>query len=118
MKRFLGKENTGALSAVSVIEDGVQKELTAKRDIKDACYIENKQKLEQIVGTPVMRGKLMQDLGFLGNTQACEQILKGEYELLQDIDLITKEFIKDLKRILALEDTPKAIITTEMFKRG
>ena len=42
LKRFLGKENAGALSAVSVIEDRVQKELTAKRDIEDACYIKNK----------------------------------------------------------------------------
>ena len=41
---------------------------------------------------------LLPDLGFLGSTSACQEILNGTYVPCTPIDRLTREFIKELKR--------------------
>ena len=45
--------------------------LTEKTDIENICYQENKLKFMQTIGIPVMNGRLIEELGFLGNLVVC-----------------------------------------------
>jgi len=44
-----------------------------------------------------MNGSLIEDLGFLENSVACQQILQGNYTLLTGMDRCTKELLIDIK---------------------
>ena len=63
-----------------------------------------------------MQGTLIEDLGFLGNTEKYKDILRGEYKLPNNLDLCTVAYIKELKKPDLITNTPKAIILTEIFK--
>ena len=93
----------------------MKEELTAKTDIKEICHQENQTKFTQTIGTPVIEDQLIRDLKFLGNSIVYSNILQGSYALPQELDEITKEFIKELKRPSEILNTPKANISTKMF---
>ena len=65
-----------------------------------------------------MQGILIEDLKFLGDTEKCKDILRGEYKLPKDLDLYTVAYIKELKKLDLITNTPKAIILAEIFKQG
>ena len=44
LKSIQGKTNTDALSAVSILKEGVITEITAQADIEEACHLENRSK--------------------------------------------------------------------------
>ena len=43
-----------------------------KEAIEQVYHIENQQKFTKTIGTPAMEGRLINDLGFLGTSRACE----------------------------------------------
>jgi len=52
--------------------DGNWEELTNKNDIENTIHESNHIKFSQTNSTPAMSSPLVQDLGFLGDTLACE----------------------------------------------
>jgi hypothetical protein len=58
---------------------------------------------------------LIEDLRFLGNSEEYTRILQGNYILPEDLDLISKEFIKELKKLPGLIDQPKVVISIKLF---
>ena len=60
-------------------------------------------------------GQLATELGFIGNSKAYEQILKGEYNIPHDMDEYTKDYILALRKPFGLKNTPKASITAVQF---
>ena len=75
----MGKSKSRGLLKVSVLENGEQVELVEKSEIKNAVYKENELKFMQTNLIPVIIEPLISDLGFLGNTECCEEILAGTY---------------------------------------
>jgi len=53
------------------MENRTKIEIISKEGIEEVCYYENKGKFTQIIGISAMRGNLMKELGFLGNSIAC-----------------------------------------------
>ena len=93
-------------------------ELTDKKEIENACHKGNRAKFAQTIGTPAMRGQLMNDLGFLGTSQACKKILQGNYNPPEEVDQIIKELLKELKGPPNVNNRPQASVPTEAFQEG
>ena len=69
-KRFLNKIIMRALSSILILENRTKIEIISKEGIEEVCNNENKGKFTQTIRTLAMRGNLMKELGFLGNSIA------------------------------------------------
>ena len=63
-----------------------------------------------------MKGGLLQELRYLSNTEAYEQILEGWYIPPEETDSYAKEFLTTLACSSTLVQNPKVIITTAKFQ--
>ena len=91
--------NNKGLDKVGVMVNNSYIELTQKEEIKNACHEENKKKFKQTSNTSAIKGLLAKDLGFIGNSQACSQILNG-YSLPIGTDEYTKDYLKALHKLV------------------
>ena len=118
LRRVMGKINSGGLNKVIAPNtDGTETELTSKTDIEEACNDSNRKKFQQTSNTPPMSGDLVHDLGYTGNSIACQDILNGTYEPPDDVDEYTKEYLRHLKKPLNIVNPPEAIITTDDYQQ-
>jgi hypothetical protein len=65
-----------------------------------------------------MQEPLLSDLGYLGTTAECNQILEGTYNPPTGTNEYTRELLQHMKRLKLKYPPPKAVITTQMFKQG
>ena len=114
LRRTLGKVNEGLTSVEVDDGDGV-KEVSCKVNIEQACHTENYSKYSQTNNTPTMSGQLAAEIGFIGTSPACREILAGTYEPPPGTDEYTTEYLKYLKKPLNIQHAPTACITTEEF---
>jgi hypothetical protein len=118
MRRILGNIKSEGLLFISVAQDNEIIEVTSKEEIELACHEENAKKFTQTNNMPAIKGGLLQELEFLGDIEACEQILQSLYIPLEDTDPYTKEFLSALAQSPSLVQTPKVIISTAKFQIG
>ena len=112
LKIMLGKCNGKGFDKVSVKVNYACSELTRKEEIEVACQEENRNKFLHSRGTPAMTGQLVRDLGFIGESEACKQILDGVYQVPAVIYEHTFDYLAALKHPKSLENAPQASITT------
>jgi len=117
LKAILGNTKGKGLDKVGVEQDGSYIKVIQKESIENACYEKNKQKFIQINNTLAIRGKLQEELGFIGDSKAYKQILNRTYLIPTDIDDYAKEFLLALKKPSELVDTLKAAISTDQFQK-
>ena len=65
-----------------------------------------------------MKGQLVKDLGFIGDTKQCEAILNGIYSILHEVDPYTAEYIKALAKLASIINASKLVILTATFIEG
>ena len=65
---------------VYVTENNVRRLATTKEDIEQICINENDSQFSQSSDTPFMQPPLVNELGFLADTNIADQILQGTYE--------------------------------------
>ena len=118
MKINLGKTSSAGLMKVSVERNCDVVELTDKEEIERACHLENASKFTQTNGVPAMKRRLVIEVGFLGNSATCGQILKGTYSPPAELDQHTKDLLQTLAKPSDLFDTPRPIISTSTFQQG
>ena len=95
--------------------DNIQ-EVNDKIGIEEACHTENYAKYSQTSTTPTMHGPLARDLGFQGDSPACEAILNGTYIPPPGTDPYTIEYLNHLRRIPNITHSPPNFISTDDFK--
>jgi hypothetical protein len=79
---------------------------------------ENKQKFQQTNDTPCMQEPLRSELGSLGNTASCQEILNGTFTAPLHTPAYTREFLNQLLQAPNLtQPPPQATITKSMFRR-
>ena len=91
------------------------KEVTSKVGIEQACHSENYSKYSQSNNTPTMHGPLAAEIGFIGTSPACRQILAGTYKPPPGTNHYTTEYLKYLKKPPNIKEAPTACVTTEEF---
>ena len=119
IKATLGKLTNGSVTKVDVEQDdGRVIEETTKEGIERACMEENEKKYRQTQATPCMQEPLLSELGYLGITASCDQILEGTYQPPPGINQYTRELLQHMQRLPIQYPSKKATITTPMFKEG
>ena len=86
-----------SISQVAETINGVSHLRSSKEEVEHAIIQANDQKYRQTTDTPPM-SDLLPDLGFLGNTSACNDILKGSYVPCTPIDQYTRALLTEFKR--------------------
>ena len=117
LRRAMGKVQHG-LTQIEVTDGDGTREVTDKIGIENACHIENNSKYSQTNNTPMMRGQLAAEIGFIGTSPACRDILAGTYNPPPGTDQYTTEYLKYLKKDPNLHSTPSSYITTKEFQES
>ena len=111
-------KNTSEDFSISQVEEtinGVTHLRSSKDEVESAIIQANDQKYRQTTDTPQM-SDLLPDLGFLGNTQACEEILQGSYVPCTPIDPYTRALLKEFQKPLNLPNIPLTYSRQEYIK--
>jgi hypothetical protein len=94
-------------------------EITTKAGIERACMNESCNKFQQTRNTPCMQEPLRSALGRFSNSDACRDILRGEYNPPANTPVYTREFLVQLKKPQAFtHPPPTAQISASMFQDG
>lgn len=65
-----------------------------------------------------MTGPLAAEIGFLGTSPACRDILNGTYTPPPGTDQYTSKYFDHLRKPLNIKDTPTHCIPTDKFCEG
>jgi hypothetical protein len=84
MRKKLG--NAATTKVFTTDDDGIRRECDTKDTVEAACIRENTARFSQTEGTPGMMSPLLDDLGYLADTDAAEQILAGTYVVPEGTD--------------------------------
>ena len=119
IKATLGKLHGGSITKVDIEHgDGSIEEITTKEGIEEACMNENENKYRQTQMSPFMKEPLLSDIGYLGNTKACEDILRGRYTVPEGVNIYTRELIHHMRSLPLNHAPPIAEIPTHTFTAG
>ena len=92
--------------------------ITTQREVEEHCSTHLQQRFSLGTRSPLSHGKLLADLGTLGDTQAAQALLRGEYSFPNDCDQATKDLLREVAAI-KLEHShltgPHTNITSEDF---
>ena len=86
VKRMRKKGQQSSVNMVFETDEEGRHERISKDDIEDACIRENSQRFSQSANTPFMQPPLVNDFGYLAETEAAEQVLRRCYELPDGTD--------------------------------
>lgn len=117
LRRALGKLSKGLTTATTGDEQNPQ-ELSTKDNIEQACHDENFNKYTQTNSTPTMRGQLAAEIGFIGTSPACQEILAGTYTPPPGTNQYTTEYLKYLKKAPNISTAPHSYIMTQEFQES
>ena len=67
---------------------------------------------------PISSGELLDEVGFLGNTPAVQEILRGTYAYPKDMDVHTRHLLDEAARIFSktADDVVSTFVTTKDFQ--
>jgi hypothetical protein len=99
IKRMRGKLGNGQVTKVyQTDEDGIEMVCETQETMVKAFLKENDWRFSQTEPTPPMQPPLVNDLGYLAETEMAEQVLEGTYEIPQEVDRHTQELLQELRR--------------------
>jgi hypothetical protein len=75
----------GIIKLYTLNDNGTIRELTTKKEMEQACMIENEDRFSQSSNTPFMTHPLLSDFGYLTDTAFTTQLLQGliKYPMIQ-----------------------------------
>jgi hypothetical protein len=89
----------GVIKLYTLNDDGTIRELTTKKEMEQACMIENEDRFSQSSDTPFMTHPLLSDFGYLTDTAFYTQILQGTYQVPPDTDKYAALLLQELQKI-------------------
>ena len=97
LKRILGRTQGGAISRIEVEENGDFVEMTTQEDVEHHTMEMCNARFHLTRDTPFMQEPMRSELGPLGvNTPAVHAILQGTYQIPNECDAFTREFIETI----------------------
>ena len=119
IKRAEGRKRSGSVKDVEVMENGEWVRKSNKAEVEEGIMSENTKRFRLTNDTPVMSGQLLEDFGYLADTEAAEEVLAGTYDPPEDADEHTKALLSLLKQRVEMlrQGKIKTCIMREDFKR-
>lgn len=97
--------SNGSTTMVTIQTEQVTNiDLTGKQDIEEAIMANNQAKYQQAFHTPFMISPLREKFGFRGLTTAAQAVLGRVYEPNEQVDVYTRELLKEMQMPQALRD--------------
>jgi hypothetical protein len=94
-----GKLSQGQVTKVYQTDsEGVRTACETQQTMVKAFFIENDARFSQTEDTPPMQSPLIDDWGYLADTEVAENVLDGSYEPPETVDRYAKELIRELRR--------------------
>ena len=94
-----------------------KEEMTKNKYVEDACHNENRRKFSQASNTPLMHGRISQDIVFNVTSNSCLKILQGHYNVLPDTDDYNTAYLKYLRIPPNIIEPPQATVPTKYSRR-
>ena len=79
--------------------DGVVQESTTKEETEEFVFEENEYRLQLAADAPISKTRLLEQLGYLADTEVAQQIIEGTFEIPDDIDDATALVLEEIGRI-------------------
>ena len=92
----MGKVQTGIMH-VEVNTTTVKEDMTKKKDLEDVFHDDNRRKFSQTSNTPLMHGRISQEIGLDGTSGRFLNIMQGHYNEPPDIGYYTISYLKHLR---------------------
>jgi hypothetical protein len=87
-------------------QDGTVFECLKQDTIVQACAVSNYKRQTQSASTPFLCQPLVSQIGYLAEKDASNQILAGTFQVPQNIDQYTREFILALEMPASIRQAP------------
>ena len=109
VKRMLGKLGNSRVTKLFYTEnDGTRVQCDTQLAMERACFEENESRFSQSDMTPPMVSPILDELGILGDTDAIEQILEGNYVAPEGTDPYMKELLEEMRMPAAIRNSVQA----------
>ena len=91
---------------------------SSQEDIEEVAATHLSDRFKSAHSAPISSGKLLDDIGFLGDTKTVRDILEGTYEYPPDTDPHTKLLFEEAAKIFSTtaEDVISTFVTTKDFQ--
>ena len=118
IRHALGTTRGGSVRQVTTTDDnGVATLHTEETAVIQAIMTTNEARFRLTETTPPMTEPLRTQLGFLGTTEAAQQILDGTYIAPPDLDPWTAHFLDQLRRLRDSDSEIDTTISAEDYKQ-
>jgi hypothetical protein len=121
IKRMRGKLGSVQVTKVyQTDEDGTKTVCETQTTMVQAFFKENNTRFSQTESTPPMQMPLIDDLGYLAETDKAKQVLDGNYDPLMSVDSYTRELLHELRRpeVIRQKGDIRTTITSEEHVLG
>jgi hypothetical protein len=100
--------------------EGIRTACETQQTMVKAFFKENDARFSQTEDTPPMQSPLIDDWGYLADTEAAENVLDGSYEPPKTVNWYAKELIRELRRpaIVQLHTPIPTHMSLEEHSRG
>jgi hypothetical protein len=99
IKYLRGKMRSGGITSVQVqSETGEWEDVTEKIQLESVIMNSMKKKYIASFHTPFVSRPLVHDFGYLGRGLYAQEVLEGTYQIPEELECITKEFMKHLQQ--------------------
>ena len=79
--------------------DGVVQESTTKEETEEFVFEENEYRFQLAADAPISKTRLLEQLGYLADTEVAQQIIEGTFEIPDEIDDATALVLEEIGRI-------------------
>ena len=80
-------------------EDGTIEDSTTKEDTEDFIFAENEYRFQLANDAPISSTKLIEQLGYLADSDIAQQIVEGSFEIPDELDDATALILEEIGRI-------------------
>ena len=79
--------------------DGIVQESTTKEETEEFVFEENEYRFQLAADAPISKTRLLEQLGYLADTEVAQQIIEGTFEIPDEIDDATALVLEEIGRI-------------------
>jgi len=90
---------SGAFHVVERVVDGVVQESTDQEETEQFIFDEAEMRFQLAAEAPIESTKLIEQLGYLGDSEIAKQLIEGRYEIPDELDDATALLLQEIGRV-------------------
>ena len=90
---------SGAFHFVQRVVDDVVEESTCQEETEDFIFGEAEMRFQLAMEAPISSSKLIEQLGYLGDSDVVQQLVEGCYDIPEELDDATTLILEEIARV-------------------